>query len=405
MYTEDRDADLKRALAASPPLVEGTLVAQAHAAYEKKMADNKGAPLRQDQITSAAGPLDSYGITQSMSPYAFLADAGFGVKELTADALAVSRASRTINGKVNEFGFPFINEFYTAFNMQGGSIILGLYAGAKTGDPVLMQYYRDVARSSAVLDIYGHGQRSYPGNPAPPGNSDMLYECVSDFWVRNAALVSGEDLWQHPAVFGRFLDAIDVNADLYDHPVGGYKKVEYPASGRANVFRTQNHDHRWGYWIAAPYLGVLAHPEDGGAVGISESIYWARTSQNEYLNWPDATILFLADIDQRLLLRSYTAPKEPALPANVRTEHGADGNTVRWTPSTSADVIGYRVYRSDFVGGPITFVNSPYWPVPGKLATGDRYVDPDGKAGQVYFVTAVDKDLRESRWFPDEPRK
>jgi hypothetical protein len=405
LYIQNKEKDLLRLVENRPAVKESDLIEKAREAYQNQVLKNNGAPLRQDQITHAAGPLDAYNITQGMAPWAFLAAAGYDSDRLTQDALSVARASRTVNGKVNEYGFPYINCFYSAFNMQGGSIILGLYAGKKSGDMELAQYYRDVARSSNVLDIYGHGQRTYECNSYGPGNSDLLYEGISDFWVRNAALLSNEDLWQHPAVFGRYFDAIDVNADIYDRTLEALPLPpnEYYAPGRANMFRTQTQDHRWDGWLTSPYLGFLEHTKDGGKVGLTEAVYFAKSLVGHWINWPDVNMVFQADIDQRLLLGRYEPEKGPVLPANIHVEAKATGNLVRWDSSPSPNVIGYRIYRADTAGGPITFVNSPYWPAPGRLAERTSYLDARGKPGQVYFVTAVDSQRRESKWFPDEP--
>lgn len=404
LYVQRKDKKLQRFLALQPTETENELLEKAHESYRDVLQNNKGIPFRQDQIARSAGPLDAYSITQSMAPWAFLAAAGYDSIRLTQDALTVAQASRIVNGKVNEYGFPYINCFYSAFNMQGGSIILGLYAGKKTRDLDLVQYYRDVARSSNVLDIYGHGQRTYESNVYPPGNSDLLYEGVSDFWLRSAAILANEDLWQHPAIFGRYFDAIDVNTDIYDRTLGPQpEKYEYEAPGRPNMFRTQTQDHRWDGWLTSPYLGFLEHPEDGGRVGLTDAVYFARSLEGHWINWPDANMIFQADIEQRILLSKYAPESGPPLPANVRVENTSGGNRLRWDASSSPNVIGYRIYRADTIGGPITFVNSPYWPTPGKLAEGTTFLDIQGRQGQVYFVTAVDSQRRESKWFPNEP--
>ena len=75
---------------------------------------------------------------------------------------------------------------------------------------------------------------------------------------------------------------------------------------------------------------------------------------------------------------------------------------VAWSPVESA--VGYRIYRSERIGKPLTFLNSPYTPEKrGELAKDTNYVDEAGSQDYFYFVTAVDKDGHESSWFPDEP--
>jgi fibronectin type 3 domain-containing protein len=64
--------------------------------------------------------------------------------------------------------------------------------------------------------------------------------------------------------------------------------------------------------------------------------------------------------------------------------------TLTWSASTSADVVGYNVYRSTVSGGPYT-----------KIADGiDRmtYVDNTVSAGQTYYyvTTAVDESTDQS---------
>lgn len=75
---------------------------------------------------------------------------------------------------------------------------------------------------------------------------------------------------------------------------------------------------------------------------------------------------------------------------------GASGATphsvlLSWTPSTSPNVVGQKVYRGTGSGGPYTLLTS-------SLVTGTSFTDNAVQAGQTYFyvVTAVDNNNNES---------
>jgi hypothetical protein len=59
--------------------------------------------------------------------------------------------------------------------------------------------------------------------------------------------------------------------------------------------------------------------------------------------------------------------------------------SLSWTPSGSANVIGYNVYRSTTVGGPYIMVNS-------SIVVGTTFLDSTVQAGQTYYyvTSAVD---------------
>jgi hypothetical protein len=65
-----------------------------------------------------------------------------------------------------------------------------------------------------------------------------------------------------------------------------------------------------------------------------------------------------------------------------------------WDASTSADVVGYNVYRSDVSGGPYTLLNAS---IPGSTLT---YTDETVQAGTTYYyvVTAVNTEGIESAY-------
>lgn len=354
----------------------------------------------------ASGPLDPWNLTYAASPMFSLASLVQTNDRLDRISLAIARAQKVFNGRVDAHGFPHIDCFNTAFNMQIGSIHAGLIAGPKAKDLELSQFYRDAARAGPTLDIYGHGQRTYPSLPKGPGNSDLLYMCTTDFFLRVAEICSGEDLWLHPAVYGRYFDCIDVTADRQHRLLGEPKKsgnwLAPLSNDRANFFRGQCHDHRWESWAAGPYLGILRHAPDGGTIGLTEAVRAARHDKGHWINWPELTTFAQTDIMIRDGLKQYRPPSAPPLPADLKVTHADGKATLRWSP-VAGDILGYRIYRSDTMGGPWTLVNSPYIQPPVKLIAGTEFTDPAAKAGQVYFVTAIDQNRRESRWFADEP--
>ncbi len=74
---------------------------------------------------------------------------------------------------------------------------------------------------------------------------------------------------------------------------------------------------------------------------------------------------------------------------------GADPHSVSlsWKASSSADVMGYNVYRSSVSGGPYTALN-------GSIVTGTTYTDTAVQAGQTYYyvATAVNSSYAESAY-------
>jgi fibronectin type 3 domain-containing protein len=59
--------------------------------------------------------------------------------------------------------------------------------------------------------------------------------------------------------------------------------------------------------------------------------------------------------------------------------------TLNWTPSTSANINGYYVYRGTVSGGPYTKLNAS--PI-----GGSSYVDNNVVSGQTYFYVATTMD-------------
>jgi hypothetical protein len=79
----------------------------------------------------------------------------------------------------------------------------------------------------------------------------------------------------------------------------------------------------------------------------------------------------------------------PAPPTNIRTTAYNNAIDVEWDPSTSLDVVGYRVYRKTGAGGTWGLLNTT-----GEVS-GTKYRDSTAVNGTLYFyrVTAVDDAL------------
>jgi len=403
LYTLDDAAGMKKLLTTAGNRKGEDLPATWLASASKARAEltkDGTVTLKEYEKGRASGMLDPWNLTYGSSPMFSLAALGEPAEKLDRICLAIAKAQREFNGRVDAHGFPYIDCFNTAFNMQIGSIQAGLHGARKADDGELLQFYRDCARAASVLDIYGHGHRTYPSLPKGAGSSDFLYQNNCDFFLRATELACNEDLWLHPAAYGRYFDCIDVNADLCHRRVGESKRP--PSWYRANFFRGQCHDHRWESWATAPYLGLLARAADRGSVGLTEACYFAQHEAGHWINWPEITTFFHADLASREGLRRYRPEPAPALPANVQVTAAAGKTVVRWQP-LAAPVLGYRIYRAERMGGPWTLLNSPYTSPPAALVTAAEYTDAEGRPGQVYFVTAVDRKRRESRWFPEEP--
>jgi hypothetical protein len=259
--------------------------------------------------------------------------------------------------------------------------------------------------------------------------------------LRILELCGHEDLSLHPSVYGRYLDAVDVNADLYQAKISDAGE-RVPTWGRATFHRTQSHDHRWEAWAAGPFLGMLADAPGGGRVGLTEACYFMQRDVGRPVGYNDLGYVFMAGVMLGKALPQYQPAPRPALPANVRVKREDGKNVVAWDEA-KGDLVGYRIYRAEQMGGPWTWVNSPYRDLPAfelpagvarpKPPKGEKkgaakeaepepaapelkapvlpdtlvkttsFTDANGKAESLYFVTAQDKDGRESRWFPDEP--
>ncbi len=317
-----------------------------------------------------------------------------------AAARAIGLATRRAFGRVNAAGFPYVDSFATAFNMQIGPLGLALYGARGTDDTPLAAWALDALHSPSVTAIYGHGQRAYPGETRRPEPSDFLYASICEFHLRSLELATGEDLWIHPAALGRYFDCVDVTADLQHHVLpGGRGKSWY----RANFFRGQAHDHRWENWSAAPLMGLFARAADRGRIGSTEAAYWVDQQGRTKQPWAELMWFAHTDLLLELLERLPAAQSAPALPTGVEKSRAGDGNRLRWSPVESATA--YRVYRAKQDGGPWVWLNSPYTSESTAPLVATEFADPEGRASDVYLVTAVDAAGRESRWYAEEPRR
>lgn len=319
---------------------------------------------------------------------------------LPPTARAIGTAARRAFGRVNTAGFPYVDCFATAFNMQLGPLGLALHGGNTAGDPALAAWARDALHAPAVTAIYGHGQRAYPGELRRPEPSDLLYEAICEFHLRSLELATGEDLWIHPAALARYYDCVDVTADLQHRAVA---EAAGPAWARANFFRGQAHDHRWTAWACAPFSGLFARREDRGEIGSTEAAYWLTAQGQRKQNWADLlwyahTALLLENLD-----RLPAPTPAPARPQKLEIRRTGGANALRWAPVAGA--AAYRIYRAAQPGGPWTWLNSPYNAKPAATLAAPAFTDRDGREGDVYLVTAVDAAGRESRWYDDEPRR
>jgi hypothetical protein len=193
---------------------------------------------------------------------------------------------------------------------------------------------------------------------------------------------------------------------------------------------------------------MLADAPGGGRVGLTEACYFMQRDVGKAVGYNDLGYVFLAGVMLGKALPQYNPAPRPPLPANVQVKQDGGKNVVTWD-EVKGDVAGYRVYRAEQIGGPWTWLNSPYKNMPAFVLPSDAerprlpkppkpakkgevphepepappapsvelnvpkipdtlvktasFTDPDGKTGSIYFVTAQDKDGRESRWFPDEP--
>lgn len=409
-HLSGRTAAVEKALASvanpgKPPQRDETTLGHWLPAWAKPGDDGRSPP-RPASGKIETGRLDPYQISYSMSSIPMFARYWSPGERLERICWAVGEASRRTNGVVDAYGSPQIACFASALNMQIGSAHHGIRGGLVTGDADLVRFYRDLIHAQGVTAVYGRGQRPYHSRLRDNRGerSDALYQALSDLYLRAMEWSCDEDAWLHPTVFGRYGDCVDVTADLQHRTLADDGK-RLPSWWRGNFFRTQAHDHRWESWDALPYLGALANTTDGSPTGLTDVCYFLRHRAGRNVNWSELMPMFHTEVCLTRGRAAWQPKPAPPLPSNVRV---ADGR-VGWTAPDGAGIVGYRIYRAAQMGGPWTFVNSPHSqpgtpaPATGVLVTGTSFADPHAGDGHVYWVTAVDQQGVESRWFPEEP--
>jgi len=364
----------------------------------RKLSDNGARRLREDEKARASGPLDPYHITYTHTAAAVLDAMGLAPEKTRQVDRAYARAARQFLGRVDDTGFPYLDCFSRALNMQMGALVFGLVEPSEE-DAEIAAFYRDLAGAPAIRAVYGRAQRPYSAKVTTSAEySDYLYQAVCDYWIRVAELTSGETLELHPLAFARYTDCVDVMADRYHAADPADRDGSAPAP-RANFFRAQPHTHRWLGWSVAPFMRLAERP--GDFTGATEAIAHCRMLAQRWKNWPDLTYYAIASLlaDERFHARERHALLP--MPDRVGTESGPGRATVRWEPVPGA--VGYRIYRARAGGGGWEWLNSPYREGAKSGGAETEFVDEQARAGDRYFVTTVNRDGRESRWFPDEP--
>ncbi len=350
--------------------------------------------LQEDEKGRAAGSLDPYHITYDTTALVYW----LMNEKLPAPVLASNRARmeavRRQIGRVDESGWPYLDVFSRTQNMQMGPPLLTLADAGANAET--RQYYRDLLSAPTLGAVMLRGLRPYQGRAqTQSGESDTLYQAVVDFMLRATELATNESFGLQPVAFGRYLDAIDVNADLC-HPAHPRSEDQGGRFARANFFRTQSHLHRWLAWGPAPFFALLRTPPgetDGMFPGATEAWQFADVLSGRWKNWPDQSWLFLSSVLPEKAQTYHPAPRPVAVNA-VRTEHRAAGNNVSWEPQPGAK--SYRVYRLRS-GSPPFWLGSPYRDG-GQESDATERVDPDGKPDDRYLVHVIDQAGHESAW-------
>jgi hypothetical protein len=235
--------------------------------------------------------------------------------------------------------------------------------------------------------------------------SDVLYQAISDNWMRSAELQSNENLSIHPATYSRYTDTIDVTADLQHRGLTPANR----SNAMANFFRAQQHDHRWEAWDVMPYVMLSEHADEDTPAGLTAACYYVRDevawmkANDKHPNHAQLTQYVHPLFNLRTARHDFKPPTLPALPKDLKIAAASVGSHLTWSPVDGA--VGYRVYRSERIGKPLTLLNSPYRnDDPKGLLKETTYTDLAGSPDNFYFVTALDKDGFESSWFPEEPK-
>ena len=368
-------------------------VASAKRAEAKVMG---GAPrrLQEDEKGRAAGSLDPYHVTYDTTALAYWLMNGDLPPPVLESNRARMEAVRRQIGRVDESGWPYLDVFARTQNMQMGPPLLTLADAGASAET--RRYYRDQLSAPTLGAVMLRGLRPYQGRAqTQSGESDTLYQAVVDFMLRATELSTNEAFGLQPVAFGRYLDAIDVNADLY-HPAHPRSEDEGGRFARANFFRTQSHLHRWLAWGPAPFFALLQNPpreSDGGFPGATEAWQFANVLSGRWKNWPDQSWLFLSSVLPEKAKTYHPAPR-PAAVGTVKIDHRADGNHLSWEKRSDAQ--SYRVYRLRS-GSPPFWVDSPYRG--GKTdGAADEGFDAEGKPDDGYVVHVLDQAGHESAW-------
>lgn len=361
---------------------------------EAKVLAGTERPLREDEKGRAAGPLDPYHMTYGATPLAVWLRSESLPDPVLASVRAQVEACRRHLGRVDEGGWPFLDVFHRTQNMQVGPALLAM--ADRQGDEESRAYYRDLMKSPSLAAVLLRGFRPYAGaRQTQDDASDTIYQSVVDFMLRAAELCAGEDLGAHPLAVGRYLDAVDVNADLF-HPAHPRHEDDDRHFARANFFRVQAHPHRWLAWGPAPFISLLQEPlEHGFTPGVTEAWHYADGLAGRWKNWPDQSWLFLAAV---LPPQAATATLKPT-PESVRALRvtpGLDGNELAWIGAP--ETVAWRIYRFRNGEGPV-WINSPYASGGAASAvTGNRFLDRDGRPGDRYVVHGVDAAGKAGGW-------
>lgn len=364
-----------------------------------KLSEHGRRKLREDEKSRASGLLDPYHITYTLGAAAALAALPDASPKVDAALRATAEAAREFLGRADENGFPYVDCFSRTLNMQTGPVLFGLAAKGEDGEARERRaFYRDVATAPVVLGIVGRGQRPYVATRREkPDYSDYLYQAISDFWLRTAELLGHEDLQLHPLTFARYTDCIDVLADRY-HALDSRDRDGSAGPVRANFFRGQGHTHRWLGWSCAPFVRLLEEPREARATGLTEAIYYARSREGRWNNWPDLTFYALTDLLMHALRVEARKPALPPRPTALRAQVGSQGVELSWAPVR--DAVRYRVMRAPADTDDWVWLNSPYArEKTAQIVNADtRFVDPQGRAGERYIVFAEDIAGRASAW-------
>lgn len=391
--------DRDRVLANAPKKTEAdpaNLERGAQGAWKTLSGDGKHT-LREDEKSRASGPIDPYHLTYTQSAAAALAALNVAPPNARAVGRANAVATRAFLGRADENGFPYVDCFNRAFNMQLGPMLFGLVEAKD--DAKEAAFYRDLANAPTVRAVYGRAQRPYSSKIGPGADySDHLYQAICDFWLRATELLAGENLEIHPLAYARYTDCVDVLADRYHGFDFRDTDTSFAKEVRANFWRAQPHTHRWLVWSASPFMRLLEAPGDN--TGLTEAARYCHTLHGRWKNWPDLTFYELAEMLTREALPKYQAPALLTRPTGVKETTRDGGREINWGPVVGAT--SYRVYRMRRDGGVLQWLNSPYGPTPAAV-TEAKFFDREGRASDRYTITAVDAAGRESRWFDEAP--